>query len=449
MGLESEINPFGESEGLEWAEELARDPNWYKPKLRRSDSPTSEEITVGVPTVEGSGNKSRAMTVCMADVEPEPIHWLWQGRIASGKLTLFAGDPGLGKSLLTATLAAIVSKGYAWPLEETPSEIGSVVLLSAEDDPADTIRPRLDAAGADCGRIYVLKAIRDEDERGEHTFSLQRDLVPLRELLSTIPDCRLLVIDPISAYLDGTDSHNNSDVRGLLAPLAKLAADYDIAVVLIQHLNKSSGSSAMYRSMGSIAFAAAARAAYIVTKDQNNPERRLVVPVKNNLAKDNTGLAYSVVEAENGAPMIVWETEPVTMTADEALVPSESDKAKTGTDWAEDVLLVILANGPVSAAKVRKEAAAAGVSVKEQRMAQQRLGIKPKKTGFNGCWVWSLPGHEDASKDEGAQPEIKGILVAAGHLGGETQNPAISEPQNGGRVTLPVGSADSVPFSDN
>jgi hypothetical protein len=431
----SSINPFGAPEGLEWVDDLVR--SGFGQTI-----PPHREIPISA---------SKAVTICMADVQSKPISWLWPGRIALGKLTLISGDPGLGKSLLTATMAATVSKGYKWPLTDSVSPVGQVVLLSAEDDPGDTIRPRLDAAGADCKRIHILQAIRDVDSRGnpaQRMFSLQSDLVALEELLPSIPDCHLLIIDPISAYLDGAESHNNSDVRGLLAPLAKLASDQGIAIVLVQHLNKNSSSNAMYRAIGSIAFVAAARASYIVTKDQNNPERRLVVPVKNNLAKDNTGLAYSVVEAENGAPVIVWETEPVTMTADEALAPSESDKEKTGTDWAEEVLLIVLAGGPIPAIKVQKEAEAAGISKKELRMAQKRLGIKPKKADFKGGWEWSLPQHEDALKDEGVLPKNEGILGTKGHLGDETKNIVVSEPQNGARVTLPVGGADSVLFSD-
>lgn len=379
-----------------------------------------KEVEYGPEVSEVSDKRAQAITVCMADVQSEPISWLWPGRIALGKLTLIAGDPGLGKSLLTAFFAAVISKGYTWPLETCPAPIGSVVLLSAEDDPADTIRPRLDAAEADCGRIHVLQAIRDVDTKGNSTermFSFKRDLVALEEQLFSLPDCKLLIIDPVSAYLDGTDSHNNTDVRGLLAPLAKLATDHKVAVVLVQHLNKSSGSSAMYRAMGSVAFIAAARAAYVVTKDQKNPERRLVMPVKNNLAKDSTGLAYSVITAENGAPVIVWELEPVTITADEALTPSESNEEKTGTDWAVEVLQIVLADGPVPAAVVHKEAKQANISPKALRRAQEKLGIKPKKLDFKSGWVWSLPQSEDAHESEDALSGNEDILGEEGHLG--------------------------------
>ena len=379
---------------------------------RITEEMEQEEIVV-------SDNGIGAVTLCMADVKSEPISWLWPGRIALGKLTLIAGDPGLGKSLLTATMAATVSKGYVWPLEDTASPIGSVVLLSAEDDPADTIKPRLDAAEADSNRIHVVRAIRGVDidsKPNERTFSLKRDLPILEELLRSLLDCKLIVIDPISAYLEGADSHNNTDIRGLLAPLAKLASDHHVAIVLVQHLNKSSGGSAMYRPTGSVAFIAAARAAYIVTKDQQNPNRRLVMPVKNNLAKDNTGLAYSVIEAENGAPVLVWEKEAVTMTADEALAPSDSSEEKTDTDWAIDFLEDELVTQGLSAVEVHKRAKEAGISKKSLRRAQDKLGIKPKKAGFNQGWIWSLPGHEESQQYEDAPLGNEGIFGDTGNL---------------------------------
>lgn len=403
----SDINPFKGPEGLEWVDDLVR------AGFGRTDVPQQR-----VPK-----STLKAKTVCLADVQPELIHWLWPGRIALGKLTLISGDPGLGKSLLTSFLAAVVSKGYTWPLSKAQAHVGSVVLLSAEDDAADTIRPRLDAAEADCTRVHIVQAVIGADKEGpvQRSFSLKRDAAVLEELLLSIPDCRLLVIDPISAYLgENTDSHKNSDVRGLLAPLSEIAARYGVAVVLVDHLNKNGMGSAMYRSMGSIAFVAAARAAYIVTKDKDNQERRLVMPIKNNLAKDTTGLAYSIITAENGAPVVAWESEPVMITADEALAPFESDEDKTSADWAVMVLQDVLKDGPVLASVAIKEAKQAGLTDKTLRTAREKLGIKPVKAAFRGGWLWSLPGHEDALDTEGAPPQNEDILGAGGHLGGET-----------------------------
>ncbi len=366
--------------------------------------------------------KGKAIVKCFTDIQSVPISWLWTGRIALGKLTMVAGDPGLGKSLVTATLAAHVSKGYAWPVDQSIPPTGDIILISAEDDPADTIKPRLEAAGADCTRIHVVEAIQEEivDAESESTqrmFSFKRDIATLGDLLSTLPNCRLVIIDPISAYLDSTDSNNNSDIRGLLAPLSELASKHKVAIVLVSHLNKNSGGNASYRVMGSLAFTAAVRTAYIVTKDKDNPERRLLMPLKNNIAKDKTGLAYSIVEAENGQPVIAWESEPVEMTTEEALAISQSTEQHTATDEAVDFLIDLLANGSVKAEEANKEAQRIGISSKPLRNARAKLGIKPKKSSSfeDSFWEWKLP--EDALKDEDAQSKVVGALEQARHLG--------------------------------
>ena len=368
--------------------------------------------------VEKNNKTSKVVSVCFADINPEPINWLWPEYIALGKITLIAGDPGLGKSLITSMLAATVSKGYNWPLNGSSSPVGNIILLSAEDDPADTIRPRLDAAGTDCNRVHIIKSIEEVDTTGGVTnriFSFRRDIVALEESLSALTDCKLVVIDPVSAYLDGTDGNSNSDIRGLFTPLAGLAAKYKVAVVLIQHLNKGSGGSALYRPMGSLAFIAAARAAFIVTKDPDNPHRRMFMPAKNNLAKENSGLAYSIVEAENGAPVIAWEPEPITITADEALAIPQFNEERTATDDAVNFLKNLLSAGPVSAVEADKQARQLGIGNKPLRSARGKLGIKPIKTGFSGGWVWALP--QDALKNQEAHSFNEGNLEPTGQLG--------------------------------
>ena len=176
--------------------------------------------------------------VCMADVKPESVQWLWKKRFALGKLSLIAGDPDLGKSLLTLDMAARVSTGTGWPdapeLRTTP---GGVVLLSAEDDPADTIRPRLDAAYADARRITLLQAIRDTDSNGNvkaRAFNLAIDIEALESAIAHVENCRLVIVDPISAYLGKTKSHENAEVRAVLAPLGELAARHGVAVVAVR-----------------------------------------------------------------------------------------------------------------------------------------------------------------------------------------------------------------------
>ena len=335
----------------------------------------------------------------LSDVEARPVRWLWPGRIARGKVTVIAGHPGLGKSQITASMAAIVTTGGRWPVDRTQAEIGNVVMLSAEDDAADTIRPRLEAAGADIGRVYLLDAIRDMDGEGrpiERGFNLVTDLERLGDLLDQIGDVAAVVIDPISAYLGGADSHKNAEIRALLAPLAKLAECHQVAVLCVSHLNKGGGSEALSRVTGSLAFVAAARAVYIVAKDQESERRRLFLPAKNNVGNDTSGLAFCIESVALGpieTSRVSWEAEPVTISADEVLTP-EGHEERTERREAEDWLRDILADGPLAAKTIQQQAKDAGLAWITVRRAKDRLGIKPVKTRFDGGWEWALP--EDA-----------------------------------------------------
>ena len=172
--------------------------------------------------------------------------------------------------------------------------------------------------------------------------------------------------------------------------------------------------------MGSLAFIATARAAFIVTKDPDNPHRRMFMPAKNNIAKENVGLAYSIVEAENGAPVIAWEPDPITITADEALAIPQQNTERTNTDEAVDFLKILLSKGPVHATEVNKQAKQLGLNEKPLRLAREKLKIKPKKVDFDGPWVWALP--QDALNTQDAQPFDEGILETTGHLGQPNQN---------------------------
>jgi len=382
---------------------------------------TDAEMWKHIESVK-TGMPADVVAIRMADVKPQPISWLWPDKIALGKVSMFAGDPGLGKSMLTTAMAACVTTGSPWPVTCSPCPIGDVIMLSAEDDPADTIRPRLDAAGADPARVYQLTAVRDDD--GEHMFSLDRDLYALESLLIRLPDCRLVTIDPISAYMGGTDSHKNSDVRSTLAPLQELASRHKVAIVTITHLNKGGGGNAMYRATGSLAFVAAARAAFAVTKDHDDPMRRLVLPVKNNIGNDHTGLAYRIATAENGAPVITWEPAPVEISADDALEAISQDdhcEREDAADWLRDVL----SDGPVATTELQKQAKMAGHAWRTVRRAKDRIGAVSVKQSYSGKWVWQFPqdgqdGHQDA---QDVHPVGLDTLGESGHLGSNSQYP--------------------------
>ena len=351
---------------------------------------------------------TRLRTVCFADIEPKPINWLWPDKIARGKLTLISGDPGLGKSLITVALASAVSTGSRWPVGGGNAPLGSVLMLSDEDSKADTIRPRLDAAGADCTKVHGMQMVQEITEDGEthnRGFSLATDIDRLATRVEEIGDVVLIEIDPISAYLGGTDSHKNADVRALLSPLSNLAERFNIAVVVITHLNKGNGP-AMYRSVGSIAFTAAARTAWAVTKDKDDPSRRLMLPVKNNLGNDHSGMAYRVETAFNDAPVVMWESTPVEIDINEAL-SSESDDLRSERDDAVEWLESELYHGPVSSKELQAQAREAGHSWSTVKRAKKELGVVAKKNGMRGGWEWYHPSDLPAKHegDEGDQSQ--------------------------------------------
>lgn len=339
----------------------------------------------------------RVDAVRLSDVDPEPIRWLWPGRFALGKLSLIAGQPGLGKSFLTLDIAARVSRGDHWPCDESSvCDQGGVVLLSAEDDIEDTIVPRLIAARADRSRIQAMRALYQPQPgiapgaEKPVPFSLLEHVPQLEELIHRAETCRLVVVDPVSAFLGKTDSHNNSEVRSALAPLASMAERNGVAVIAVTHLNKGQGS-ALDRVIGSIAFTAAARAAYVVTRDEDDKARRLMLPAKNNLATDLDGFAYRL-EGEP-TPHVEWETMPVAMSADEAVGGRRSrgpepDARRDAEAWLMDYL----AAGPRPAKALYIAASEDGHTKDTIRRAKATLGVQATKTGYQGAWVWLLPG---------------------------------------------------------
>jgi putative DNA primase/helicase len=338
----------------------------------------------------------------MCDVQPEAMMWLWPDRVGIGKLTILSGDPGLGKSFVTLDIAARVSTGTPWPdrrQEDNPA--GSVVILSAEDDLADTIRPRLDAAHADVSKIVTVQAVERVDaETGKKRnlpFLLGRDLPALEKAVADLGDCRLVIVDPISAYLGDTDSHVNAAIRALLAPLSELAARLRVAVLAVHHLNKgSNGTKAIYRTSGSLAFVAAARAVWAAAQDREDPtgRRRLLLPVKNNLGPDLGGLAYRIEVDDEGRPRIDWEAAEIRVTADEALDDARPRRAGSKITEAVSWLRARLAAGGEKSDEVLAAAKAAGFSTRTMFRAKDEAGVTARKSGYSGGWVWIIPQDE-------------------------------------------------------
>lgn len=302
-------------------------------------------------------------------------------------MALIAGEPGLGKSALTAFMAAKISCGGDLPGVSQPAPVGAVLIASPEDDPERTLLPRLKAAGADIRSVHIVRDPLD----------LHRDFERFEADALAIENLRLIILDPLTAFLGGMDPNRAGPARLLMGRLTDLAQRTGCAVVGVMHLSKMRAArNPMTAVAGSNAFVAAARAAHLVCLDPKDPDRRLLLPFKNNLHRLGAGLAFRletvVVEGSISAPKVVFENTPVELTAIEALrAAAGSPEHSSALEDAKDFLAASLAGGPMDVKSLFDDAGGAGIARATLRRAKQVLGIRSKKTGVNGWWEWELP----------------------------------------------------------
>ena len=306
----------------------------------------------------------------LSDVKPERVEWKWRGWIPSGKLVTLDGDPGLGKSTLSDDIAAKVSTAGTWPDGSRCEHPEDVLLLSAEDGLADTVRPRLDAAGADVTRIHAIEGIPIVDEQTGERFLRPPSLADISALGDAISETSagLLIVDVLMAYLPaGTDAHKDQDIRRVLTRLAALADKTGCTVLLLRHLNKAKGGDPLYRGGGSIGIVGAARAGMLVAADPDDPERRVLASVKSNLGPAPDSLTYRLVGAgEYGVARVQWEGG-TSHTARSLLTEgsNEDDGAKTEAElWLADYLQQ---EGAAQSKVIKAEAAKVGISERTDR----------------------------------------------------------------------------------
>jgi hypothetical protein len=351
-----------------------------------------------IPTPE---REDYALT-CIADVTPQPVEWVWSDRLALGKLTLLGGDPDLGKSQISIDAAARITTGTHWP-NGARARLGSAIFICSEDDTADTIAPRLEAAGADLTRVHVFHSMAGGKRK---TFSLQDDLERLARAIHRIGDVSLVTLDAITSYMGAKiDSHRTTDVRAVLEPVGDFAKEHGVSILAITHPPKAAHGNALHAFTGSLAFVAAARLAFFVTSEAET-NRRLLLSVKNNIGPLAPGLGYSIATKTitNGiiAPNVVWDDAPVDLTANQAMAAAaEAIRDGGSMHDAKQFLREILANGSVAVKEV--EDAAEGNLIRKRTLdrARRELGIKSTKSDFGGGWVLTLP--KDAKATEGYQ----------------------------------------------
>jgi len=377
----------------------------------------------------------------LSEVEPERVEWLWPERIPLGKLTVLDGDPGLGKSAMTLDIAARVSAGLELPDGEM-CEPSGVLLMSAEDGLADTIRPRLDAADADTKRILALTTKIDA-QGTEQMVSIPEDLPLIEHEIERI-GARLVVLDPLMAFLSGdTNSHKDQDVRRALAPLAALAQRTGAAILIVRHLNKTSGGNTLYRGGGSIGIIGAARSGLVVAEDPEDPERRILAHNKQNLCKPSASLVFTIETASSGAACVVWHGQSE-LNASQILRAPVDEEEKSALSEAKEFLLDELKDGPMTARQVKKNARDADIADRTLKRAKAELRVGSNKEA-DGSWTWSVPtSDKEAKEDQSFNPDPLGTVgPLAGAQGAEGSY--LSQESQGGQGGQGFGTGEAWP----
>jgi len=356
--------------------------------------------------VEKEQPTTRVNVICLADVVVEDVQWLWKPYLPIGKVTLLEGDPESGKSYLSLAIAAYVSQGKTLPDYGVSAaghqrEPRNVLLFTAEDGAADTIKPRLLKVHGDEKRVFQIQGIIQTTDGKEVELGIT--LGQIGHIEEALKQYRpeLVIVDPFQSFVGSdVDIHRSNEIRPVMDGLTKLATKYGCAVVLIRHLRKDTSGSVNHRGVGSVDIYAAARSVLLAGKNPIPPPilaigstgqlgddktRCVFAQTKCSLTKHGPTLAYAI--DENGLTL----DGPVSVTADDILqiVPK-----LTKRDDIEDWLMKSLADGPKSANDVKQAGRVENYSERQLNKAAERLGVKRKPAGFGESWMWSMPGPE-------------------------------------------------------
>ena len=375
------------------------------------------------------------------EIDPDPVDWLWPARIPLAKLSLLIGDPGVGKSLLATDIAARVSTGTPWPDAASclrasvpsclssnpaphPSHRGGVILHAPEDAPEDTLIPRLKAAGADLESICILKGVTphynptnrpnptDLLDAAAPSASCLRASVPSSLLLPThtpvlqqavraLTFPRLLILDPLHAVIEPAAQSGSAALAMALADLAFTARSYNIAILAVCHLTKAHTRRLLYRIRGSLSLIAAARAAHILTQDPDQPDRRILTPIKTVYGPPPQPLTFTITHTSRldwqdtaaagcGTGFQPVRTFPLDLLEN---APDSHSAIIEACDWLSDAL----ARGPRPATELLREARSIGHSLITLRRAKRLLAVRSVRPTLDDAWAWTTqrPDNED------------------------------------------------------
>jgi hypothetical protein len=360
------------------------------------------KVSKATSTRRSVAGAPRLRTRRLSSVAAEQAEWQWEGYVPLGTLTMLEGDPGVGKSHVSLDLAARTSTGGAMP-DGTPGRVGGVILLAAEDSAGATIRPRLEAMGADLERVTIIDSVELPDG-GTRGFRLPDDVALLADFARDM-DARLVVIDPLASHLSPDVNYwSDPDVRRALMPLLDLARDSRFAVVAVRHPKKNREVDALFAGNGSIGITALARVALYVGEDPDDDSRRVLAPFKNNLSAKRVSLGFHLEAADSGSARVVWTG--VSPHAADALRGSKRER-QSRLDEASEFVREFLSDGPRSANDVRAEAVKRGLKWRTVERAAEKHGYS-KKEGFGpgSEWKWRLPATENLAVFDASPPTM-------------------------------------------
>lgn len=317
----------------------------------------------------------------MEDVVSKEVEWLWYPYIPYGKITIIEGDPGEGKTTFVLKLAAALSRGLPLPCDDDKEyEPIHIIYQTAEDGIEDTIKPRLEKAGADCSMIRVI----DETDK---ELSMTDDRLE-QAIIET--KARLIILDPIQAYIGATvDMHRANEIRPVLKHLGIIAEKHNCAIILIGHMNKASGSKSTYRGLGSIDIQATARSVLLVARLRDKPNIRIMAHDKSSLAPAGDAIGFEMTE-DNGMVCI----GPYDITIDELLSGNEG-RGKKKLDIAENFIKEYFgSNKVIPSNEIMMEVAKRSIKRNTLLSAKKKLGItsdKEKAEDGTIYWTWVMP----------------------------------------------------------
>ena len=346
--------------------------------------------------------------ITLSDVKRKPVKWLLPNLLPRGYLTLIAGVKGRGKTLLTLTWAAQLSRGTLGPR----GSVGDTLVITTEDEAGDMIGPRVDVAGGDDHRIRVVQGVTARDDDGQVVVDLwdTKNVAKLRQWLDSYPETKLVIIDPVSGHIPDAKgrSSENVAIRRALAPLAKLAAELEIAIILTTHTRKGHEGTALEKIIDSTAYSALSRMVIVLGRnpdDPDNTQKGIAAVAESNLTAERLSFEYRIDSVEvdpsvGEQPMLVVG-QASSITADELLSKPKKPEERILEGDIEDWVLQQLKDGWVASNDLYARGKQEEYSPNQIRSALHRVNARKKFEGFgrDGKWGWKLKKKKENKAD--------------------------------------------------